>query len=138
MNNWHRYIGSEGIYLERGCVLTVRLKSVAPLEVDGHIGADFSLQVLEDYSRSSLSEYADNSQGVIDGLEVGSMFLEDRNEVITASGYVAWRLIFNADLIEKITFAIKTNASGLTPYRLAKDIYQKQKLEEFLKEKSIV
>lgn len=138
MNNWHRYIGSEGIYLERGCVLTVRLKSVAPLEVDGHIGADLSLQVLEDYSRSSLSEYADNSQGVIDGLEVGSMFLEDRNEVITASGYVAWRLIFNADLIEKITLAIKTNASGLTPYRLAKDIYQKQKLEEFLKEKSIV
>lgn len=131
MNNWHRYIGREGIYLERGCVLTVRLKSVALLEVDGHIGADFSLQVLEDYSRSSLSEYAGNSQGVVDGLEVGSIFLEDRYEVITASGYVAWRLIFNADMIEKITLAIKTNASGLTPYRLAKDIYQNKNWKNF-------
>lgn len=136
MNNWHRYIGREGIYLERGCVLTVRLKSVAPLELDGHIGADFSLQVLEDYSRSSLSEYADNSQGVVDGLEVGSIFLEDRNEVITASGYVAWRLIFNADLIEKITLAIKTNASGISVYRLVKNICEKYELDKYLREKA--
>ncbi len=31
------------IYLERGCILKVRLKSVVPLEMDGHIGADFLL-----------------------------------------------------------------------------------------------
>ncbi len=31
------------IYLERGCILKVRLKSVTSLEMDGYIGTDFVL-----------------------------------------------------------------------------------------------
>ncbi|MBX8785502.1 hypothetical protein HBA94_17230, partial [Ochrobactrum sp. GRS2] len=64
------------------------------------------------------------------------IFLEDRNEVITASGYVAWRLIFNADLIEKITLAIKTNASGIPVYRLVKNICKEYELDKYLREKA--
>ena len=138
MNDRHHIIGCEGIYLERGRILKVRLKSVTPLEMDGHIGADFSLQILEDFSRSSVSENAHNSLGAVDDLEVGSVFLEDRNEIITASGYVAWKLILNADLIKKITLAIKTNVSEISAYRLAKSICEKYELDKYLREKSIV
>jgi hypothetical protein len=127
INDWHHIIGCEGIYLERGRILRVRLISVTPLEMDGHIGADFSLQILEVFSRSSVSENADSSLGSVDDLEVGSVFLEDRNEIITASGYVAWKLILNADLVEKITVAIKINVSEISAYRLAKSICENTK-----------
>ncbi len=40
---------STRIYLERGCILKVRLKSVTPLEMDGHIGTDFVLQILKSF-----------------------------------------------------------------------------------------
>ncbi len=138
MNDWHHTIGCEGIYLERGRILRVRLISVTPLEMDGHIGADFSLQILKDFSRSSVSENANNSLGAVDDLEVGSVFLEDQNEIITASGYVAWKLILNADLIKKITLAIKTNVSEISAYRLAKSICEKYELDKYLREKSTI
>lgn len=138
MNDWHHTIGCEGIYLERGRILRVRLISVTPLEMDGHIGADFSLQILKDFSRSSVFENANNSLGAVDDFEVGSVFLEDRNEIITASGYVAWKLILNADLIEKITLAIKTNVSEISAYRLAKSICEKYELDKYLREKSAI
>ena len=138
INDWHHTIGCEGIYLERGRILRVRLISITPLEMDGHIGADFSLQILQDFSRSSVSENANNNLGVVDDLEVGSVFLEDQNEIITASGYVAWKLILNADLIEKITLAIKTNVSEISAYRLAKSICEKYEMDKCLREKSIV
>ena len=38
---------STRIYLERGRILKLRLKLVVPLEMDGHIGADFLLQILK-------------------------------------------------------------------------------------------
>lgn len=138
MNDWHHIIGCEGIYLERGRILKVRLKSVTPLEMDGHIGADFSLQILEDFSRSSVSENANNSLGAVDDLDIGSVFLENQNEIITASGYVAWKLILNADLIEKITLAIKSNVSEISAYRLAKSICEKYELDKYLREKSAI
>lgn len=138
MNDWHHTIGCEGIYLERGRILRVRLISVTPLEMDGHIGADFSLQILEDFSRPSVSEDTNNSLGAVDDLEVGSVFLEDQNEIITASGYVAWKLILNADLIEKITLAIKTNVSEISAYRLAKSSCEKYELDKYLREKSAI
>lgn len=136
MNDWHHIIGCEGIYLERGRILRVRLKSVAPLVMDGHIGADFSLQILEDFSRSSVSENANNSLDAVDDLEVGSVFLENQNEIITASGYVAWKLILNADLIEKITLAIKSNVSEISAYRQAKSICEKYELDKYLSERA--
>ena len=138
MNDWHHTTGCEGIYLERGRILRVHLKSVTPLEMDGHIGADFSLQILEDFSRSSVSENANNSLGAVDDLDIGSVFLENQNEIITASGYVAWKLILNADLIEKITLAIKTNVSEISAYRLAKSICDKYEMDKYLREKATV
>jgi len=37
------------IYLERGCILKVRLQSITPLEIDGHIGTDFLLKILKSF-----------------------------------------------------------------------------------------
>lgn len=122
MNNFQHYIGKEAIYLEKGCVLQVRLITVDPLEADGNIGADFQLCILSSHGRRLAPVEAETDASSENDLWVGSVFLEDHNEIITASGYISWKLIFNADLIENILLAINNNRNEVSPYRLAQGV----------------
>lgn len=122
MSIFQHYIGKEAIYLERGCVLLVRVIAIQHMEYDGNVGADFQLLTITEIEIHPMLLEEGANQDDDQLLSVGSVFLEDRNEVVLATGYIVWKLIFNIVLIEKILSALKNNNNNLTAYQVARRI----------------
>lgn len=96
MSDFSNFIGMQAIYIEKGFVALVRLTTVTGLLESDEVCVDFNLEII------SLIKSRGLGFQVGDCLEVGSAYLTEENEVITASGYVAWSLIFNEIIKSKI------------------------------------
>lgn len=129
MSNFQYYIGKEAIYLERGCVLLVRVIATQHMEYDGNVGAEFQLLTITEIEIHPMLLQVEANQDDDQLFSVSSVFLEDRNEVVSASGYIVWKLVFNAVLIEKILTALKNNYKNLTAYQVARRILTLEELE---------
>lgn len=122
MSNFQHYMGKEAIYLERGCILLVRVIAIQYMEYDGNVGADFQLRTITEIEIHPMLLEEGANQDDDQLFSVSSVFLEDRNEIVSASGYIVWKLVFNAVLIEKILMALKNNNNNLTAYQVARRI----------------
>lgn len=122
MSNFQYYIGKEAIYFERGCILMVRVIATQHMEYDGNVGADFQLRTIREIEIHPMLLEEGANQDDDQLFSVSSVFLEDRNEIVSASGYIVWKLVFNAVLIEKILTALNNNNNNLTAYQVARRI----------------
>lgn len=101
---YRELIGREGIFFERGFVCGARILEVAALNSDGE-GARFDLKLFPPQWEILRVPQAEAS--LESDLEVGSLHLSYEKEVLRASGYVSWSIIFNAALIDCITKEIE-------------------------------
>src|SRR5690606_19848389 len=96
-----KYLNREGIFLERNLVISVRLVAITPLASDRGTGANFELFAIADLrTRSGQDVRLPFQLGTT--FDVGSAWVKDCNEVLQASGYVNWVLVFNDQVQQRI------------------------------------
>jgi hypothetical protein len=109
--------GREAIYVERGFVASVVLLSVTSSE-----NAPAFIEFTLDIRNVHLSRIPQQStaSGELKDLVVGSVALDRDGEIITASGYIVWTLIFDETLIAEIERHLLLH--GADPYRVCRTV----------------
>ena len=118
-NNYLQYVGRDGLYVERGCVLVVTVDAVHNMEASAD-GAEFRLAV----GKVLLQQHPFFDHDDPKVLNVSSIYLRECDDIISASGYVSWSIILNQKMLAEIRQAIGGISNNTGPGREDLDIYR--------------